>query len=87
MEVIMAENKQKQEQDLGNVPGGTGFPEAPADGNVFPPGAPQTSHGSATGPIHTPRQDPAGNRQQAPGGVGDTFDSEGPTGGDNKDRP
>jgi hypothetical protein len=66
----MAGNKQKGGQDIGNVPGGTGFPEAPPDANVFPPGAPQTSHGSATGPIHaeTPETRP-GNRQQVMGGA------------------
>jgi hypothetical protein len=75
MEAMMADNKKDQQDARGNAQrddGDDAFAQAPADGNVFPPGAPQTSHGSATGPINGGAPAPTGgdrNRQQAMGGA------------------
>jgi hypothetical protein len=50
----------------------TDFPAASPESNVNPPGAPQSSHGSATEPV--PGVDP-GNRQSAnPAAQDDTAD-------------
>jgi hypothetical protein len=49
----MANNEKDKRPAGGNQQRDDAFAPAPADGNVFPPGAPQTSHGSATGPAPT----------------------------------
>jgi hypothetical protein len=72
MEAMMADNQKDQPSRGGNEQRDSEFAKAPADGNVFPPGAPQTSHGSATGPVRggtpaTVSQDQ--NKQQAMGGT------------------
>lgn len=57
----------QQEKPRGNEQRQTGFPSAPADSNVFPPGAPQNSQGSDTGPVDagTPATVDHGRNKQA----------------------
>jgi hypothetical protein len=74
-EAMMADKDKDKQAPRGNAQQDDAFAPAPADGNVFPPGAPQTSHGSATGPIHG---DAGQSRQQAPKGAGEQANTSPP---------
>jgi hypothetical protein len=60
---MMADNEKDKRPAGGNQQRDDAFAPAPADGNVFPPGAPQTSHGSAAGPAHEGMPDTPGDGQ------------------------
>jgi hypothetical protein len=62
---MMADNEKDKRPAGGNQQRDDAFAPAPADGNVFPPGAPQTSHGSATGPTHADTPGDGQSRQRA----------------------
>jgi hypothetical protein len=70
MEAIMADKEKGKPAQPGNQQRDDAFAPAPADGNVFPAGAPQTSHGSATGPIHSPTGSGASRQQPVDGEPG-----------------